>query len=118
MLKNRYYVGVVRFDGVEYPGRHDPLISEELFDKCQRVRIARTQSREKPRVRTHYLKGTVHCGECGEPLSSRSPATDSEPTTSTSIASDDRFRRTAARSSPSKPGCSKTASNDTGTPSS
>jgi site-specific DNA recombinase len=68
VLQNRYYVGVVVFDGVEYPGRHDPLVSEELFAKCQRIREGRVQSQEKPRVRTHYLKGSLYCGECGEPL--------------------------------------------------
>lgn len=68
ILLNRYYTGVVTFEGVEYPGRHDPLITEALFDKCQRVRQARSQSREKPRIRTQYLKGSVFCGECGSPL--------------------------------------------------
>jgi site-specific DNA recombinase len=48
MLRNRYYVGKVRFDGVEYEGRHQPLVTEQLFEECQRTRKARTQSREKP----------------------------------------------------------------------
>jgi site-specific DNA recombinase len=69
ILKNRYYVGAITFEGVEYRGRHQPLVSEELFDRCQRIREGRVQSREKPRLRTHYLKGSVYCGNCGEPLS-------------------------------------------------
>ncbi|RYB91622.1 hypothetical protein EUA06_09760 [Nocardioides glacieisoli] len=68
MLKNRYYVGVVKYEGVEYPGKHEPLISEQLYAEVQRVRTSRHQSREKPRVHTHYLKGSVYCGNCGEPL--------------------------------------------------
>jgi site-specific DNA recombinase len=68
ILKNRYYVGVVRFEGVEYAGNHDALVSEALFAKAQSVRTARHQSQEKPRVHSHYLKGTVYCGNCGEAL--------------------------------------------------
>ncbi len=69
MLKNRYYVGFVSFEGVEYRGNHPKLIDEELYQRVQDVRQARHQSGEKPRVRTHYLKGSIHCGQCGEPLS-------------------------------------------------
>ncbi|WP_397485481.1 recombinase family protein [Rhodococcus sp. SBT000017] len=68
MLQNRYYTGAVRFEGVEYPGNHPALVSEALFAEVQRVREARHQSREKPRVHNHYLKGSVYCGQCGEPL--------------------------------------------------
>ncbi|MBO0983662.1 recombinase zinc beta ribbon domain-containing protein [Rathayibacter sp. SD072] len=68
MLRNRYYVGVVKFEGVEYPGKHEPLISEQLYARAQQVRAARRQSGEKPRVHTHYLKGTLYCGNCGELL--------------------------------------------------
>ncbi|WP_425269615.1 recombinase family protein [Gordonia alkanivorans] len=68
MLQNRYYTGAVRFEGVEYPGSHPALVSETLFAEVQRVRQARHQSREKPRVHNHYLKGSVYCGQCGEPL--------------------------------------------------
>ncbi|MGL5827851.1 MAG: recombinase family protein [Nocardioides sp.] len=68
ILGNRYYVGKVSFEGIEYDGKHQPLITEALFADIQRVRQARHQSREKPRVHTHYLKGSVFCGGCGEPL--------------------------------------------------
>jgi DNA invertase Pin-like site-specific DNA recombinase len=66
ILKNRYYVGVVTFDGVEYPGKHEPLVSEALWHQVQQVRVARVQSGEKPRQRPHYLKGSLYCGQCGE----------------------------------------------------
>lgn len=69
ILKNPYYTGVVTYNGVQYEGRHKSLVSEQLFEACQRVREQRAMSREKPVVRTHYLKGTVFCGQCGSPLS-------------------------------------------------
>ncbi|WP_442854216.1 recombinase family protein [Aeromicrobium sp. Root344] len=68
ILRNRYYLGLVKFEGVEYPGQHPALVSEKLFQEVQRVRAARHQSGEKPRMRSHYLKGSVYCGQCGEPL--------------------------------------------------
>jgi site-specific DNA recombinase len=68
ILRNRYYAGVVTFEGVEYPGKHEPLVSEQLFARVQQVREARRQSGEKPRVHSHYLKGSLYCGNCGEPL--------------------------------------------------
>lgn len=37
MLADRYYTGVIEHDGQEYPGRHDALVSTELFERVQRV---------------------------------------------------------------------------------
>lgn len=58
ILKNRYYVGTVSFGGVDYEGKHEPLISEELWSKVEAIRHGRRRSKEKPSVRTHYLKGS------------------------------------------------------------
>ncbi len=68
LLGNRYYVGVVSFKGVEYPGRHEPLVDEELFARVQTVRDARQGSGEKQRVHHHYLKGAIYCLHCGSRL--------------------------------------------------
>ncbi|MFT4042910.1 MAG: recombinase family protein, partial [Gordonia sp. (in: high G+C Gram-positive bacteria)] len=68
ILGSRYYIGVVTFDHTEYPGQHEPLISEELFARVQEVRQQRHTSGVKPRVHNHYLKGVLYCGNCGEPL--------------------------------------------------
>jgi site-specific DNA recombinase len=69
MLRNRYYIGYVKFDGIEFEGSHPRLIDEALFQRVQDVRAGRVQSREKPRVHVHYLKGSVFCARCGEPFS-------------------------------------------------
>ncbi|MGH2769524.1 MAG: recombinase family protein, partial [Actinomycetota bacterium] len=65
MLSNPYYIGVVSFRDVEYEGRHEPLISRELFDRVQTVLADHATAGEKRRVHHHYLKGTVWCGSCG-----------------------------------------------------
>lgn len=69
MLANPYYAGVVVFEGVEYPGRHEPLISRELFEQVRVLKESRRLSKEKPYQHPHYLKGSLYCGTCGDRLS-------------------------------------------------
>jgi site-specific DNA recombinase len=68
MLANPYYAGTILFEGVEYPGRHQPLISKELFAEVQAVKTSRRLSKEKPYQHPHYLKGSLFCGTCGDRL--------------------------------------------------
>jgi site-specific DNA recombinase len=68
MLTNPYYTGIVRFRGVEYPGRHEPLITNKLFEQVQQISAGRHVAAELQRRHLHYLKGTVWCGECGSRL--------------------------------------------------
>jgi hypothetical protein len=63
-LRDRYYLGVIEYDGVEYQGRHQPLVSEELFNRVQRVLDAHSGSGVRYRTHHHYLKGLVWCGRC------------------------------------------------------
>ena len=68
MLRNRYYLGMVSYEGVLYPGRHEPLVDEATFEAVQAIMAARTLSGEKPKQRPHYLKGRLFCGYCGTRL--------------------------------------------------
>jgi site-specific DNA recombinase len=68
MLANPYYTGKIRHMGKVYEGRHEPLISEELFDKVQSVLAAHKLSGERDRKHGHYLKGSIYCGMCGRRL--------------------------------------------------
>ena len=69
ILSNPYYTGLVIFGGATYQGRHQPLISTELWSKVEAIRHGRSHAKEKPAIRTHYLKGSLFCGQCGSPLS-------------------------------------------------
>jgi hypothetical protein len=62
-------VGVVRYAGVEYEGRHEHLIDRATFDKAGAVLAAHTNSAEKDRKHHHYLKGSLYCGRCGSRMS-------------------------------------------------
>jgi site-specific DNA recombinase len=64
MLRDRYYLGYVTHDGQEYKGRHEALITPELFDRVQVILTSRTAAQERRRVHHHYLKGSLFCGRC------------------------------------------------------
>jgi site-specific DNA recombinase len=64
MLRDRYYLGYITYNGIEYPGRHEPLINQELFDKVQKVLYTDRAAGTRERVHDHYLKGTIFCARC------------------------------------------------------
>lgn len=68
MLRNSYYIGVVSWKGIDYEGKHEPLISPELFERVQEILTAHNIAGEKQRVHHHYLKGSVWCASCGSRL--------------------------------------------------
>lgn len=62
--QNPFYVGKVRWAGVEYPGNHTPLVSAELFAEAQRVLHVRHEDHgEKGKLR-FFLRGVARCAEC------------------------------------------------------
>ncbi len=69
VLANPYYIGTVRYGGIENPdGRHERLIDRETFERVQRVLDAHAQSGEKDRKHHHHLKGSLYCDYCGSRL--------------------------------------------------
>ena len=68
VLRNRYYVGVVTYNGIEYQGKHEPLVDPITFETVQRMLASHRQSGERAYRRTHYLKGTVRCFRCNSRL--------------------------------------------------
>ena len=68
LLSNPYYTGKVKYHGKLYPGRHEPIISEGLFDRVQAILAAHKLAGERDRKHQHYLKGSIFCGSCGRRL--------------------------------------------------
>jgi len=64
MLRNPYYVGVIEYRGVSYPGKHEPIVDRQTFDEVQRLLEAKNFAGEKKRVHHHFLKGSIWCGCC------------------------------------------------------
>lgn len=56
ILKNSYYAGVIRYDGVEYDGAHEVLVDLETFNKVQSI-LASHVNGERVREYPHFLKG-------------------------------------------------------------
>jgi DNA invertase Pin-like site-specific DNA recombinase len=71
LLTNPIYRGVVRFEGKEYKGQHDPLVSPELWEQAN-VAVRETKPRPELLVERnlhqYLLKGLCHCGNCGRAM--------------------------------------------------
>ncbi len=75
ILHNRFYMGEVGYKHLEknpeiYSGKHEPIISRELWNQAQEARkLRRSKSRayQEP-YRVYLLNGVIHCALCGMPL--------------------------------------------------
>ena len=64
ILRNPYYRGIVTYQGVHYPGTHQPLIDDATWQRVQTV-LSQHRHGERQRIHNHHLKTTVRCGQCG-----------------------------------------------------
>lgn len=65
LFATRYYVGVVTYRGEDFPGKHEPLVPEAIYERVQ----ARRERRDRARTRTYTsLAGIVHCARCARAL--------------------------------------------------
>ncbi len=62
LLKDPFYYGCVRWNGVVSAGKHEPLISQQLFEKVQSI----LRSRTTPHHERHQFQFSkmMKCGEC------------------------------------------------------
>jgi len=77
ILRNPFYKGYVVYrqgqhhsEGEIYPGKHEPIVSEELWDTVQQM-LRRNQHRSssfQPQARTYLLSQIAHCHLCGRTL--------------------------------------------------
>lgn len=72
LLQNRFYLGEVSYKGATFPGLHEPIISQQLFDRAQAARRSRRSNHSyhanKVRGKTgriYILAGLAHCARCG-----------------------------------------------------
>ncbi len=66
ILKDTFYCGIaVSKKYGSYPHRYPRLITRELFDRCQKIRIERQNSPHKALSRDFVLKGLLKCQNCG-----------------------------------------------------
>jgi DNA invertase Pin-like site-specific DNA recombinase len=64
ILNEPFYYGAMRWSGVFYSeGKHNPIITKELFDKAQEVR--RKKSAPSKSKHSYQFSKMMKCGECG-----------------------------------------------------
>ena len=63
ILTRKSNYGIIEYNGEEYQGQHEPIISKETYDiamKCMADRsVVRANTSE------HLLTGLIYCGKCG-----------------------------------------------------
>jgi DNA invertase Pin-like site-specific DNA recombinase len=88
LLQNPFYKGYVLYrgtyaqtgksrrkqDGEVVKGQHTPLVDEELFDKCQKIRAERRRQSNSNQTtrRVYLLSGIISCAECGRRMRAQS----------------------------------------------
>jgi len=69
ILKNPFYYGMMRIKSGKlkglYPHKYQPLISKELFDKCQQVMAGYHKKPFKYASKPFIFRGMIKCAECG-----------------------------------------------------
>lgn len=57
-------IGIIEYNGVEYKGLHEPIVSREIYEKAVALHAQRSEKKLVPYSR-HLLTGLVYCGVCG-----------------------------------------------------
>jgi site-specific DNA recombinase len=63
ILNNPFYIGINHWNGKDYPGVQEAIISKEIFDKVQQK-----MHKGRPHAYSRHnaaLKGIIHCEDCG-----------------------------------------------------
>jgi DNA invertase Pin-like site-specific DNA recombinase len=64
MLHNLGYIGIINFNENNYTGKHEPIISNALFEMAQKS--AKKDNKPLTRnKRSHAFLGLIKCGKCG-----------------------------------------------------
>ena len=66
ILANPFYVGLFRYTGELYEGKHEPIISKQLFDKVQQVLKSKSRTPKNAHNNPQTLCGLMRCGTCGK----------------------------------------------------
>lgn len=66
MLRNRHYIGEVKFDKKWYVGKQTPIIPNDVFNKAQETLKYRQDNAHKfNNKHKSYLSGFIWCAQCG-----------------------------------------------------
>jgi len=63
IFTNQFYAGIIGYNGRQYEGKHDPMITLEEYDRVQ-ILLGR-KGKPRPQKHTFAFTGFIRCGECG-----------------------------------------------------
>ena len=72
VLKNQIYIGKIKYRGELSPGKHQSIVSEDVFNQVQEIIKKNTVIKscfKRIGVHNFLLEGLVKCGECGSIMS-------------------------------------------------
>ena len=64
ILRRKVYLGYIEYGGQIYKGNHEPIISQEIFDRVE-AELERRNYNTIKSTGTHLLASMVYCGHCG-----------------------------------------------------
>lgn len=70
MLKNITYLGKIKHNDQIFEGQHEPIIEQEIFDRCQ-ARFEKARLADAGYNFTHkteLISGLCYCGTCGQKM--------------------------------------------------
>ncbi|HBV98719.1 MAG TPA: hypothetical protein DEF36_17010 [Desulfotomaculum sp.] len=65
MLLNPVYAGLMSHQGTLYTGRHEAIISRQIWERARSLALGRKIVKAPPRTGEALLSGIIYCGECG-----------------------------------------------------
>jgi len=65
VLNNPFYYGVMKIKNELYEHKYKPIISEDLFNKCQDVMFGYHKKPYQPIAKPYIFRGMIRCSECG-----------------------------------------------------
>jgi len=68
ILKNPFYIQIMKYNGGTYKGVHKPLTTPEIFKTCQKIMARHNHNACRRRKYKWLLNGFVYCQECNARL--------------------------------------------------
>lgn len=67
IITRKSNTGIITYNGEEYQGKHEPIISMDVYQKAMAMMAERTAKRHVSAT-DHLLTGLVYCGKCGSKM--------------------------------------------------
>ena len=65
ILRNRLYTGEFEWNGRVYPGKHQPVVTSELWERVQGVLDGRHAKKQRRMTHDFAFSGLIACAKCG-----------------------------------------------------